>query len=82
MKRLVWLFLVILGLSSFLTGGADVRYRQVADELGMTEGSVKVAVHRMRRRFGELLRAEVAQTVHDPNAVEEEVRYLLSVMGS
>ena len=69
-------------LSPFLTGGADVRYRQVAGDLGMTEGSVKVAVHRMRRRFGELLHAEVAQTVHDPNAVEEEVRYLLSVMGS
>jgi len=63
-------------------GGADASYRQLAADLGMTEAAVKVAVHRLRRRYGELLREEVAQTVRDPSEVDEELRYLLSVLGS
>jgi RNA polymerase sigma-70 factor (ECF subfamily) len=46
----------------------------------MTEGAVKVAVHRLRQRYGELLRAEVAQTVTTPVEVDEELRYLVSVI--
>ena len=46
----------------------------------MTEGAVKVAVHRLRQRYGELLRAEVAQTVSTPAEVNEELRYLVSVI--
>ena len=48
----------------------------------MTEGAVKVAVHRLRQRFGVLLREEVGQTVADSGQVDEEIRYLLSVLGS
>ena len=67
----------------FLTaerGGA--RYCQVADELGMSEAAVKVAIHRMRRRFGALLREEVAGTVDEPGTVDGEIRHLFSVIGS
>ena len=55
-------------------------YAAMAEQLGMTEGAVKVAVHRLRQRYGELLRAEVAQTVTTPVEVEEELRYLVSVI--
>jgi RNA polymerase sigma-70 factor (ECF subfamily) len=50
----------------------------VAEELGMSESAVKVAVHRLRRRFGALLREEVAQTVADEGRVDEELRFLFS----
>jgi RNA polymerase sigma-70 factor (ECF subfamily) len=67
-------------LKGYVTGdGRDIPYRDVAQELGVSESSVKVAVHRMRKRFGELLRQAVAETVAGPDSVEEEIRHLLSV---
>jgi RNA polymerase sigma factor (sigma-70 family) len=64
-----------------LTGeGREERYRQIAERLDMTEGAVKTAVHRLRRRFGDCLRAEIAETVADGSDVDDEVRYLLSVV--
>ena len=56
-------------------------YCQAAGALGMSEGAVKTALHRMRRRFGELLRSEVAYTVASPAEVEEEIRHLLAVIS-
>jgi RNA polymerase sigma factor (sigma-70 family) len=55
-------------------------YAAMAAQLGLSEGAVKVAVHRLRQRYGELLRAEIAQTVATPAEVEEELRYLASVI--
>ena len=55
-------------------------YEMVAKELGTTEGAIKVAVHRLRARFKERLRDEVAQTVETPEAVEEELRHLLAAL--
>jgi RNA polymerase sigma-70 factor (ECF subfamily) len=55
-------------------------YAEMAVQLNMTEGAVKVSVHRLRQRYGELLRAEVAQTVSTPDEVKEELTYLLSVI--
>jgi RNA polymerase sigma-70 factor (ECF subfamily) len=52
----------------------------MAEQLGMTEGAVRVAVHRLRQRYGELLRNEVAQTVSTPAEVNEELRYLVAVI--
>ncbi len=70
-------------LQGLLTGGSlDAPYGQVATELGMSEGALKVTVHRLRRRYGELLRQEVAETVDDPSGVDDEIRYLISVLGS
>ncbi|MFQ5742194.1 MAG: RNA polymerase sigma factor [Acidobacteriota bacterium] len=56
-------------------------YKEIATELEMSVGAVKAAVHRMRKRFGDLLRAEVAQTVGSAEEVDAELRYLLSVIG-
>ena len=69
-------------LRPFLVGGDTLStYREVAQELGMSEGGVKVAVHRLRRRFGVLLRQEIEQTVADPSEVEDEIRHLLECLG-
>jgi DNA-directed RNA polymerase specialized sigma24 family protein len=51
-------------------------YETWAHDLGLTEGAVKVAVHRLRRRFQQVLRNEIADTVASPEEVEEELRYL------
>lgn len=56
-------------------------YAELARELGMSEGAVKVAVHRFRQRYRELLRVEIAHTVSSPEEVDEEIRYLFSVLG-
>lgn len=53
-----------------------------ADALGMSEGAVKVALHRLRRRYGELLRGEVAQTVGTPEELDEEIRQLCAAITS
>jgi RNA polymerase sigma factor (sigma-70 family) len=68
-------------LKQFLTGSvAAATYGQVAADLGMTEGAVKVAVHRLRRRYRQLLREEIAQTLASPEEVDDEIRYLLSCL--
>jgi RNA polymerase sigma-70 factor (ECF subfamily) len=56
-------------------------YATVAAQCGMTEGAVKVAVHRMRHRYGELLREAIVRTVSNPTEVDEELRHLISVVG-
>ena len=48
----------------------------------MSESAVTVAVHRMRKRYGQLLRAEIAETVITPEEVEDELRYLIRVVSS
>ena len=53
----------------------------LAGQLGMSEGAVKVAVHRLRQRYGEILRDEIARTVATPEEVNGELRYLMSVLG-
>jgi RNA polymerase sigma-70 factor (ECF subfamily) len=68
-------------LKPYLTGDLPrLPYRQVAASLGMSEGAVKVAVHRLRKRFGEYLRLEITETVVDPSDVDDEVRHLLEVV--
>lgn len=54
-------------------------YAEVAARHGTSEGSVKVAVHRLRQRYGEILREEIARTVSSPEEVLEELRYLAEV---
>jgi RNA polymerase sigma factor (sigma-70 family) len=68
-------------LKQFLWGEkSGLSYAAMAEQLGMTEAAVKVAVHRLRQRYGELLRAEIARTVATPAEVNEELRYLVSVI--
>jgi len=56
-------------------------YAGISQRLAMSEGAVRVAVHRLRQRYGELLRKEIAQTVDKPEEVDEEMRYLLTVLS-
>ena len=68
-------------LERFLTGSpAGIHYAEIGDDLGMTEAAVKTAVHRMRKRFGELLRIEVEETLDDPALVDGEIRHLFHVL--
>ncbi len=70
-------------LKVFLTGEAAApSYRDVAAATGTTEGAVKVAVHRLRRRFRDAVMAEIAQTVAAPEDVDEELRHLFEAIRS
>jgi RNA polymerase sigma-70 factor (ECF subfamily) len=65
-----------------LMGDAEAgSYRDIGDRFGMTENAVKVAAHRVRRRYRDLLRAEVAEMVESEREVEDELRYLMSALG-
>lgn len=55
-------------------------YAQTAGQLNLTEGAVRTAIYRMRQRYGELLRAEIAQTVNGPHELEEELRHFVAVL--
>lgn len=68
-------------LQPFLAWGAsDGGYGPAAKQLGTSEGAVRVAVHRLRKRFGELMREYIADTVN-PEEVEEELAYLQRVVA-
>lgn len=56
-------------------------YREIGERLGLSEGAVKLAAFRLRQRYREVIREEVAQTVCKPSDLEEEIRYLLSVVA-
>ena len=65
-----------------LTGDPNhVTYAEVGRRLGMTEGAVKVAVLRLRQRYRELLRAEVANTVATPEEIDDELRYIIELLS-
>ena len=69
-------------LQGCLTGDRDLLpYAELATRLDMTEGAVKVAVHRLRQRYRRVLRDEIAQTVADPAEIDDEIRQLFSALG-
>jgi RNA polymerase sigma factor (sigma-70 family) len=59
-----------------------VPYAVIAQELGMTISAVKSAISRLRARYGELVRQEIAHTVSSPDEIEAEIRHLLRVIGT
>jgi RNA polymerase sigma-70 factor (ECF subfamily) len=63
------------------SGPGAVRYAEIAARLGTSDGAVKVAVHRLRKRYKALLRDQIAATVDDPAEVEEEIRTLFDALG-
>lgn len=66
----------------YLAGEKDAgSYRDIAAKLDMTEGAVKVAVHRLRRRYRDLVRDEIAQTVTTEAQVDEEIRDLFAALA-
>jgi RNA polymerase sigma factor (sigma-70 family) len=64
----------------FLLGQSEAPYAALAGEMNTSEGALKVAIHRLRKRYRELFRQEIADTVSDPAEVESELRYLAAVL--
>jgi RNA polymerase sigma factor (sigma-70 family) len=65
----------------FLTEGPRaVSHASTALKLGMTEGAVRVAVHRLRRRYGDILRREIAATLDDPSQIDDEIQGLFTAL--
>ena len=74
---------MFVGLKDTLSGGrSEIPYRELGARLGLSEGAVKVAAHRLRQRYRELLREEIANTVAGPEEVEEELKHLFVALGS
>jgi RNA polymerase sigma-70 factor (ECF subfamily) len=70
-------------LKGILTGDRPAaRYAEIGVVLNMSEVAVKVAAHRLRQRYAELVREEVARTLTDPTEMEDEVRYLLAALSA
>ncbi len=68
-------------LKGTLTTTADTSsYSQIADDFDMSVQALTVAVHRLRKRFRDTLRSEIAQTVSDESLIEDEIQYLLSCL--
>lgn len=69
-------------LKGCLQGAAVVRPQaELGAALGMTEATVKVAIHRLRKRFREVVRAEIAETLVDGGPVDEEMRHLIQALS-
>jgi len=69
-------------LKVYLTTDKDaIPYQNMATELSMTEGSVRIAVHRLRRQYRKLLRDEIAQTVGDEDQIDEEMGSLFAALA-
>jgi RNA polymerase sigma-70 factor (ECF subfamily) len=64
-----------------MAGGASAPFAEAGERLGLSEGAARVAAHRLRKRYRELLQEEIAQTVADPSEVEDEIRHLISVLA-
>ena len=67
-------------LKVFLLGQSDAPYAALAQEMNTSEGAIKVAIHRLRKRYRELFRQEIADTVADPGEVESELRFLAAAL--
>jgi RNA polymerase sigma-70 factor (ECF subfamily) len=68
-------------LKVWLTGDTEnISQADAAEKLGMNEGAVKVAIHRLRRQFRQVIKNEIAQTVKDPAQIEEEMKCLLQAL--
>lgn len=61
--------------------GERASYPELAQRLGMSEGTVRVTVHRLRHRYRDLLRGEISQTVAFPGDAEDELRHLFAALG-
>jgi RNA polymerase sigma-70 factor (ECF subfamily) len=66
---------------SIIGGKSDVPYRQLAKEVGLSEDALRVAVHRLRQRYRQTLRDEIAQTVATSAEVDDEIRHLFQALA-
>lgn len=67
-------------LKLFLLWQSDAPIAALAREMNTSEGALKVAIHRLRKRYRDLFRQEIAETVADPKEIESELRYLAAVL--
>jgi len=67
-------------LKGCLTGRDELPREQIAARLGMSEGAVKVAMHRLRQRYRMLMRAAIAETVSNEADLDDEMSYLIAVL--
>lgn len=67
-------------LKGFLVANAEVPYSVLAPELKMSESALRVSIHRLRKRYRDLFRTEIAATVADDGGVEEELRFLVMAL--
>ena len=71
-----------VALKPWLTPAASPALQaEAAAALGLGEGALKVAIHRLRRRFRKIVRAEIAQTLHDPADLDDEMRHLVAALA-
>ncbi len=68
-------------LRGFVAGDREVTCGEVASSLGLSESAAKSAVHRLRQRYRELVREEIAHTVADPAEIDSEIRYLKTLLS-
>jgi len=69
-------------LKGYLSGSGEVKYAEVARDMQTTETALKSSIQRLRRRYRDLLRAEVAETVADASEVDGELRFLLGALST
>jgi RNA polymerase sigma-70 factor (ECF subfamily) len=69
-------------LQPYLSGDGQLLLRDLAHQLAMSEGAVRVALHRVRQRYGESIRQEIARTLGSLSEIDEEVRHLFEVLRS
>lgn len=67
--------------TSLTAGRGEASYREIAGALQMTEGAARVALHRLRKRFREIFREEIASTVSTSEEVDDEVRYVVAILS-
>lgn len=69
-------------LKSFITDDSgETSYEQAADRIGVSTSAVRSGIHRLRQRYGELIRDEIGETVASPDDVQSEIRHLLAAIG-
>jgi len=61
--------------------GPSMSQADAARQLGISEGALKVGIHRLRKRFRDALRSEISQTLRDPTTVDEELRHLIAAVS-
>ncbi|MDA0813345.1 MAG: sigma-70 family RNA polymerase sigma factor, partial [Verrucomicrobia bacterium] len=69
-------------LKPWLTGASTLPHSEAATQLNLSPGTLKVTIYRLRQRFRELVRHEIASTVATPDEIDTEVRYLVEVLSS
>jgi RNA polymerase sigma factor (sigma-70 family) len=69
-------------LKTFLVTKKATPHADLAIKHGITASAISVTIHRLRQRYAELLREEIAATVNDPSEIDDEIRYLIAALGN